>query len=165
MQKSTYRRRAAAIAALVTTATLVVARPACALEGFARFAGDWRGTGFIMMEDGTREAIRCKAGYAVRPDGEALNIDMNCASDSYRVHILTQVIADGPEFSGSWQETTRQAQGTVTGRISVSGDLAANLHAMGVDIQLAAHTNGRQQAIKLRAQGTDVHNVTIDLHR
>lgn len=165
MPKNTSRRHAATTTSLFAMVMMGIAHPAFASDGFTRFAGSWRGGGSIMMDDGSHEAIRCKASYAVRPDGETLNIDMNCANDSFRVHILTQVAADGPDFSGSWQETTRQAQGTVTGHVSDSGEMAADLQAMGVAIQLVARTDGRQQAITLRAQGTDVRDVTIRLHR
>lgn len=165
MQKNMLRRDAAKIVSICAIVVMGGAHPACASEGFTRFAGYWRGNGSIVMDDGSREPIRCKAVYAVRPDGEALNIDMNCASDSYSVHILTQVAADGSDFSGSWQETTRQAQGTVMGHISDSGDMSANLQTVGVSLKLAAHTYGARQSIIIRAQGTDVRNVSIDLHR
>lgn len=138
---------------------------AWAASAFAGFAGAWRGTGSIALGDGSREALRCKASYGIRGDGDALSLDVECASDSYRVHIVSDVTAQGRQFSGSWQETTRQAQGTVTGSIPQPGEMQASFVALGVEIQLAARTTGRRQAITLRSQGTDVKGVDLVLKR
>ena len=88
------------------------------------------------MTDGSQEKIRCKASYSVGPSGEALNINVNCASDSYRVNIISNVVADGTSFSGTWRETTRQADGKVTGRVPAPGELQASLDGTGFGIQL-----------------------------
>ena len=165
MRKTSSVPHSAAIASLSAAAMVSLAHPAFASDGFSRFAGNWSGRGSIVMADGSREPIRCKAAYAMRPDAEAMNIDMNCGSDSYRVHVLTQLTADGTGFSGAWQETTRQAEGTVTGRLSKSGDMTADLQAIGVSIRLSARADGRRQAIRLQVQGTDVQDVVIDLQR
>ena len=151
---------AGAAAMLLSTLT-----PALAAGPFAGFAGEWSGSGDISMTDGSQEKIRCKASYSVGPSGEALNINVNCASDSYRVNIISNVVAQGTSFSGTWRETTRQADGTVTGRIPSPGELQASLDGTGFGIQLAATTNGKQQAVTIQAEGTDVKSVKISLRK
>ena len=161
---SPMKRVMSAGAAAIVLSTLALA-PAVAAGPFAGFAGEWTGGGDIAMTDGSQEKIRCKASYSVGPSGEALNINVNCASDSYRVNIISNVVAQGTSFSGTWRETTRQADGRVTGSIPAPGELQANLDGTGFGIQLAATTNGKQQAVTIQAEGTDVKSVKISLRK
>ena len=153
---------AGALACLLSTASFT---PAVAAGLFVGFAGEWTGSGDIAMTDGSQEKIRCKASYSVGPTGVALNINVNCASDSYRVNIISNVVAEGSSFEGTWRETTRQADGKVTGRVPAPGELQASLDGTGFGIQLAATTNGKQQAVTIQAEGTDVKSVKISLHK
>ncbi len=154
-----------AAGALATLLSTIALTPAVAAGPFTGFAGEWSGGGDISMTDGSQEKIRCKASYSVGPSGEALNINVNCASDSYRVNIISNVVAQGTSFSGTWRETTRQADGKVTGRVPAPGELQASLDGTGFGIQLAATTNGKQQAVTIQAEGTDVKSVKISLHK
>ena len=151
--------------AATTLLSTVALTPAVAAGPFVGFSGEWTGGGEISMSNGSREKIRCKASYSVGPSGEALNINVNCASDSYRVNIISNVVAEGMSFSGTWRETTRQAEGKVTGRVPTPGKLQASLDRTGFGIQLAATTNGKRQAVTIQADGTDVKTVNISLHR
>ena len=153
---------AGATTVLLSTVALT---PAIAGGPFTGFAGEWTGGGDIAMTDGSQEKIRCKASYSVGPSGEALNINVNCASDSYRVNIISNVVAQGTSFSGTWRETTRQADGRITGSVTRPGELQASLDGTGFGIQLAATTNGKQQAVTIQAEGTDVKSVKISLHK
>jgi hypothetical protein len=141
------------------------AAPAFAAGPFTGFPGEWTGTGDVTMSDGSRDKIRCKASYSVGPSGEALNINVNCASDSYRVNIISNVVAQGNSFSGTWRETTRQVNGDVTGRVPAQGEYQASLQGTGFGIELAATSNGKVQAITINSQGTDVQSVKISLRK
>ncbi len=154
----------AAVAIAATISSTPIA-PAWAAGPFAGFDGEWSGNGDIAMTDGSREKIRCKASYSVGPSGEALHISMNCASDSYRVNIISNVVAQGNDFQGTWRETTRQVDGQVTGHVPQPGEFQASLNGTGFSIQLAATSNGRQQAVTIQSQGTDVQTVKISLRR
>ena len=115
------------------------------------------------MTDGTRETIRCKARYKIGSGGEALGINVLCASDSYRVHILSHVVVQGETFSGSWQETTRQISGNLTG--DIPAPYQASLQTLGGGLELGARTNGRQQAITITSQGSDIAGADIVLRK
>lgn len=128
---------------------------------FAGFGGSWRGGGDVTLADGSREAIRCKAAYGVRGDGDALSVDIDCASDSYRVHIIANAVAQGDGFAGSWQETTRGIGGTVTGRVPASGEMRATFETMGGGFQLSARVGGRRQVVEITSQGSDIRAVGI----
>ena len=155
-----------AICPLSALAILVaLASPTSAAGPFADFAGAWTGTGTITTTDGAQEAIRCRATYAVKSGGDALGINVNCASDSYRVDIVSDVVAQDGALSGSWQETTRQIQGDVTGHIPSPDTFQASLQTPGGGIQLGARTNGKQQAITITSQGSDIRGANITLRK
>ena len=141
------------------------AAPAFAAGPFTGFPGEWTGSGDVTMADGSHDRIKCKASYSTGPSGQALNINVNCASDSYRVNIISNVVAQGNQFSGTWRETTRQVSGDVTGRVPGPGEYQASLSGTGFGLELAATSNGKIQAITINAQGTDVQSVKISLRR
>ena len=149
------------LAVLLTSA----AAPAFAAGPFMGFPGEWGGTGDVTMADGSRDKIKCKASYSVGPSGDAMNINVNCASDSYRVNIISNIVAQGEGFSGTWRETTRQVSGDVTGRVPAPGQYQASLQGTGFGLELAATSNGKVQAITITSQGTDVQSVKISLRR
>ena len=155
-------RRGACLPALV--GFLALSAPALAASPFAGFTGNWKGSGSIQT-DGGQEAITCKARYTTAAGDSTLNIDVNCASDSYRVNIVSNVVAQGDRFTGSWQETTRQLSGDVSGRIPEPNTFQASLETVGGGLQLGARTNGKRQAITITSQGSEIHGATITLKR
>ena len=146
------------------SAALLVPAPA-ASSPFAAFPGEWTGSGDVTMSDGSRDRIKCKASYSIGPSGQALNINVNCASDSYRVNIISNVVAEGSAFTGTWRETTRQVSGDVTGKVPRAGEYQASLSGTGFGLELAATSNGKVQAITINSHGTDVQSVKISLRR
>ncbi len=155
----------AAAAGLIATALAAASTPAFAAGPFSGFAGTWKGGGTVSMTDGSRESIRCKARYKIGSDGGALAINVLCASDSYRVHILSTVAVEGETLSGSWQETTRQLSGSLTGEIPAPDTYQASLQTVGGGLQLGARTNGTQQAITITSQGSDIAGASILLRK
>ncbi len=159
------RRFGAAVpaAALLFAATISQAQNAAP---FAGFAGSWMGGGDISMADGSQEKIRCKAEYSVPPSGEALHISINCASDSYKVQVVSNVVAGGDgSLSGTWKELTRQAEGSVSGRIAGPGQIQASLEGTVYGIQMSLTTRGNLQAVAIKSQGTDVQSVRIQMRK
>ena len=53
----------------------------------------------------------------------------NCASDSYRFDLTTNVTASGSTLSGIWSETSRNVNGTLGGKIN-GGDIDALVEAL-----------------------------------
>ena len=100
------------------------------------------------------------------PSGEKLHISMNCASDSFKVQVISNVVADGNGgLSGVWRETTRQGEGSVSGQVVGPGQISASLDGTAYGIQLTVNTKGNQQSVAIQAQGTDVQSVRISLRR
>ena len=151
------------VAALLALPTLVV--PALASGPLTGFSGRWKGGGVVTTADGARESLRCRATYSASPSGDALDVDVNCASDSYRVNLVGSLVDRDGALSGSWQETTRQVGGEVTGEVPRPNTLRASLQALGGGLEIGARTDGRRQTINIVVQGSDIRGVDITLKR
>lgn len=131
---------------------------------FAAFAGSWTGGGTITTTGGT-ERIRCRASYAVGGGGTTLKQDLDCASDSYKVVIASNLTYEGGRVSGSWTEATRSAIGNLSGQAtpdSIRGTISGPGFSAGVGVGI----RGREQSLTITPQGaTDIRNVTITLHK
>jgi hypothetical protein len=135
-----------------------------AVSPFVGFAGNWRGEGRVVGTNGNSEPIRCRATYAVSPDGWNLTQALVCASDSYRFDIRSNVVSDGQTVRGSWDETTRNATGNLTGRVNGSL-IESTVQGLGFSASLAVRTVGRKQVVSIVPQGADVTKVDITLTR
>ena len=117
------------------------------------------------MTNGGAERIRCKATYVVNATGKAVQQTLRCASDSYRLEISSNVIAEGGSLSGSWTEATRGVSGNISGRAS-SSEIVANVTGDGFAARLDVRTNGDKQSVTIRPQGgTDIAAVSIGLRK
>lgn len=131
--------------------------PAVALSGpFARFHGDWSGSGIIRVkgEDNkqTTERVRCSAAYRQRGNND-VNLKLVCKSDSYNLDLTGQFAADGSNHvSGEWTEHTRGVGGGVTGRIRGSR-LLVHADSPALNANLSMVTHGRRQSVRLKAAG------------
>ena len=129
-------------------------------------AGYWTGAGIISMKNGTHERIRCRGSYAISEAGDALNQSLLCASDSYKFNVKSNVseAADGV-LSGSWAETTRSANGQLSGRVAGS-HIVANVQGVGFTAAISIVTHGRSQSVAITPSGgTDVVGVTVSMHK
>jgi hypothetical protein len=128
-------------------------------------SGHWSGAGTVTLSNGATERIRCKAAYAVNATGKAVQQTLRCASDSYRVEIISNVISEGGSLFGSWAEATRGVSGNVSGRAS-DAEIVANLASAGFTARLDVRTQGDKQSVTIRPQGSsDVTSVSIALRK
>jgi hypothetical protein len=156
--------RAFGCAVVVAGLTLAVA-PAFAQTGpFAPLAGTWSGEGTITTSNGGGERIRCRAKYTVAEGGRAFQQALTCASDSYKVEISSNVETDGQKVTGTWSEATRGVSGSLSGRIS-GPNISAMVEAQGFQAGIAVNTRGRSQSINIKPGGTEITDVTVNLHK
>lgn len=135
-----------------------------ASKPFAGMAGVWSGKGSISLADGGKEAIRCRATYAVRGDGEALQQTLRCASDSYKFELSSNVVASGGKLTGTWSEATRNINGEVQGSTS-GGRFQVVVSAGNFTADLSLTTRGNAQSVVIRSEGTEFRQATINLVR
>jgi hypothetical protein len=118
---------------------------------FAGMAGNWSGGGTVMLDDGSSERIRCRAGYAVGGGGSGLNLSLACASDSYKFDLRANVIADRGALSGTWSESSRGVNGNLEGR-AADGTFQVIASAPGFNSNITLTTRGNRQSVVIRAE-------------
>jgi hypothetical protein len=131
---------------------------------FASLSGNWHGSGRVTATNGTSERISCRATYTVSPDGINLSQSLVCASDSYRFDIRASVFSDGQSLTGTWQETTRNASGNLTGQID-GGSIETTVSGPGFTAGLSLKTSSHKQVVSIRPQGMEIAKVDITLTR
>ena len=147
----------AVVAALVlsTSAGHAQSRP------FAGFDGAWSGTGTVSLSDGTTEHIRCKAHYKVSATGTGLKQDLECASDSYKFELTSDVTSQGDRISGNWSEATRKVFGQLDGTAG-GGQIDVFVEANGFAATLVLRTNGNKQTVEISSKG-EIRGVNITM--
>jgi hypothetical protein len=149
-------------AALIASATQAGAQAARSV--FAGYAGSWSGGGTISTAGGAVERLRCTAGCRVEEGGATLVQNLNCASDSYKFDLRTQIEAAGTEITGRWFEATRNAQGAISGRVS-GGRVEGTVTGAGFAAEFVLRERANRQQIVIRAQGGDVAEISAELAR
>jgi hypothetical protein len=131
---------------------------------FAAMAGSWSGGGILNTTDGGQEQLRCRASYNVGGTGTELRLSLRCASDSYNFDLAGDVQYRGGVISGSWNETSRNASGTISGR-AAGGRIEAFARGDSFSADLSLTTHGDRQTVSIRPQGTSITAVSLALDR
>ncbi len=140
------------------------AAQAVMMSPFRAMAGSWVGGGTLSMDNGEQERLRCRAAYNVAGGGEALRLNIRCASPSYNFDLASDVQARGSEISGSWSEASRNASGSISGR--AAGDhIEAAAQGQNFGANLSLTTRGNRQSITIRPAGTEIRAVSLALER
>ena len=139
--------------------------PVQAAEGpFGSFSGSWTGGGTVTVKNGGKERLRCKAHYEVSGGGDSLAQNLTCASDSYTFNVVSNVKASGGAISGTWQETSRGANGQIVGKIDPK-QISATVEGLGFTAGIAIAARGGKQSVNIRPTGTDITDVSVTLSK
>jgi hypothetical protein len=153
-----------AVMAGLAACHLLAATPVLAQSApFAGLSGAWSGSGTIMLADGSKERLRCRASYRVSASDNALQQSLRCASDSYKFELSSDVVSDGGRVSGNWSETSRGISGSLQGRAS-GGRIAVAVESPMFSANLTLTTTGNKQSVSIVSQG-DIRNVSIAMVR
>lgn len=165
------KRSALLPAALLFTAIVALApsasnaqRPDVIARPFEGMAGSWSGTGTVTFGTGQKERIRCKVNYDVGENGNRVEQELRCASDSYKFEMNADISYNGGFISGRWNEFTRRQTGTISGRAS-TGLIEALAETGGFSAFFTMATRGNQQSVKIKSESHDISDVTITLTR
>src|SRR5258708_37937783 len=140
------------------------ATQAAVLSPFAAMAGSWSGGGVLNTTDGNQERLRCRASYDVDGTGEALRLNLRCASESSNFDLESEVEYRGGAISGQWSEASRNASGTISGR--AAGDrIEAAARGDNFSAGLSLTTRGNRQTVSIRPQGTNITAVSLEMAR
>jgi hypothetical protein len=155
-----------AILAAGVGAALMLSAPAGRAQSaapFAGFDGAWSGTGTVSLSDGSTEHIRCKAEYKVNPNGMNLKQKLDCASDSYKFDLTSDVTSNGDRISGNWSEKSRNIFGNLQGTAG-GGQIEVFVEANGFAANLTLRTNGNRQTVQISSKG-EIRGVNITMVR
>src|SRR6202045_5198208 len=128
---------------------------------FAGFDGAWTGTGTVSLSDGSTEHIRCKANYKVNGNGLGLKQSLDCASDSYKFDLSSDVTSQGDRISGNWSEASRNIFGNLQGTAG-GGRTGAFVEASGFAASLTLRTSGNRQTVQISSKG-EIRGVNITM--
>ena len=128
---------------------------------FAGFDGAWTGTGTVALSDGSTERIRCKANYKVNGTGMGLKQKLDCASDSYKFDLTSDVTSNGERISGNWSEASRNIFGNLQGTAG-GGQIDVFVEANGFAATLVLRTNGNKQTVEISSKG-EIRGVNITM--
>src|SRR5262249_7242832 len=110
-------RSSIVMAGLLAASLGVAASPTlAAMSPFRAIARSLSCRGTISLAHGEQERRRCRASYDVGGTGDALNLNLKCASASYNFDLTSQAEYRGGAISGSWTEASRNASGSLSGR-------------------------------------------------
>lgn len=126
-------------------------------------AGSWKGGGTVRFEGGKSERLSCRGHYKLSSAGSALGIAIRCASSSAKFDLRSALAYGGGRVSGTWEERTFNASGSVSGRAS-SGRLNLAISGGLSGSMLVAFT-GSAQTVSINTTGTGLHGVSINLSR
>jgi hypothetical protein len=133
---------------------------------FAQLAGGWSGAGTIDLANGKHEPIKCRASYDVLETQNKLQLNIHCASQSYNFDLRASASYSGDAITGNWSEATRNAAGTLSGKVEGAGfQVVAKSQAFGATLNLV--TQGNKQSVTIRSQDekADVRGATITMQR
>ena len=133
---------------------------------FADLAGNWSGSGTIDLANGQHEPIKCRASYDVLKEQNKLQLNIRCASESYKFELLSSAAYSGDTITGNWSESTRNAAGTLSGKVEGSGfSVVAKGPSFSANLDLV--TRGDQQSVTIRSRDakTEVRGATITMQR
>jgi len=157
---------AASLAAFALAFVLLAAPPARAQATgpFDVLAGSWLGTGTVNTSDGLHERVKCLAKYVPEKAGNSLQLDLRCASDSYKVEFTSSIAQSGGSLSGNWFERTRRVGGSISGKANGN---QFNVRATGETFTalLNVTTQGTHQTFSMDSPGAYVPHFSIALNR
>ena len=130
---------------------------------FAGFEGSWGGNGTVALSDGTIERIRCKADYKINGTGLSLKQNLNCASDSYKFVLSSDVTSYGDRISGNWSEKSRNIFGNLQGTAG-GGQIDVFVEAAGFAANLTLRTTGNRQTVQISSKG-EIRGVNITMSK
>ena len=131
---------------------------------FSAFEGNWTGTGTVSVTNGSKERLRCRAHYNVGGGGSTMTQNLTCASDSYKFNVVSNVKSDGSSIDGDWTETSRNASGHITGKITPT-QISAFVRGLGFTASIGIAARSGRQSVTMSPTGTDISNVSVTMSK
>ncbi|CAN0390326.1 unnamed protein product, partial [Phaeothamnion confervicola] len=131
------------------TAATATPVPARAEGTISNLAGSWSGGGQLRLDDGRTERLSCRANYSPRDGGSGLGMSIRCASQSYKIELRSSMRVDSGRVSGTWEERSFNAGGSLSGR-STSGQLSVSFIG-SMSGSLSVSYGGSSQRVSIKS--------------
>ena len=116
-----------------------------------------------LQGDGRTERLTCRANYSPRDGGAGLGMSIRCASPSYKIELRSSMKVDGSRVSGSWEERSFNAGGSLSGR-SAAGHLSVSFSG-SMNGSLSVSYGGSSQRVSIKSSGAGFTQVALNLSR
>jgi hypothetical protein len=160
----TLRRPSGPLGLVVLLAGSLQFAGAAPQDVFGSMSGFWIGPGRIEFDAGTSEALLCRAYYTTPHQIERLSIVLRCASPSQKIELRAQLVANGPDLTGTWEERTYNASGTVTGQAK-DQQISLSIDGGGFTATMQVIQDEGQQTVSITTQGVGFKTVSVSLSR
>lgn len=158
-----HHRSVTLLGALAGLAAIATAVPASAENALSGLAGNWSGGGQIRLSDGRSERLSCRAYYTPRDGGAGMGVALRCASTSYKLEFRSSIRLDGNRVSGTWEERSFNAGGSVSGSASNG---ALNMAFSGtLSGSMSVSYGGSSQRVSINTGGGGLSSVSLSLSR
>lgn len=155
--------RKPALLAGCLAASLSLAVSPLAQAQVSTLAGVWAGGGQVKLDDGRTERVSCRAYYTPRDSGSGLGLALRCASPSYKIELRSSLKIEGGTVSGSWEERSFNASGSISGtssgntlNLSFSGTLSGSM---------VVNTSGASQRVSITSASGGLSRVSLSLSK
>ncbi len=126
-------------------------------------AGSWRGSGNMLFEDGTSEAINCNGYYRA---GTNMSVVIRCKGSESKFELRSKLLkSEGDKVSGVWEERTYNASGEASGtaapgklNVQFGGSLAGRL-------DLTFTPTSQSVSVTIDTKGTGLQGARVSLSR
>ena len=155
-----------ALLAALTGATVLadgISRSVAAASPFGTLAGTWSGRGKATFDNGETEALKCNAYYRSLAGGNQLGLAIRCASASAKIELRANLAYAGGSVSGTWEERTYNATGTVSGSASANAIRLVFTGPIGGSMTMS-HSRTSQQ-VSITSSGSSLRNVSMSLSK
>ena len=129
---------------------------------FDSLLGTWTGSGKLVLQGGQWENIKCNAYYT--GGGSELRLAVRCASASYKVEIRSKLTRAGDKISGTWEERTYNAAGSVSGR-TLGNRLRFSISNGGFSGSMSVSYGSPEQSVSISTAGINLKSVNMTLSR
>jgi hypothetical protein len=163
--------KALPLGALLFTALLVLPAESAPPKGssgnpFDQLKGYWTGGGTVSPVNGNPEKVSCRVTYNVA--GSAVSQNLRCAGTDYKINTSTKLTYNNGKISGSWNESTYDASGGVTGTAK-GNTVHARLTGDKFSGRMSISISGKRHSINIvqqdRRSGAYRLVATVSLHR
>ena len=162
LRMDTLRAAAIALIALAAGGPAATAEADSASDAIRNLAGRWSGNGWVELNGGSRERLKCVVTYFVRSGGSALEQNLRCASTSYKIDAKGQLAVAGNALSGTWTENSYSTTGTVEGQVRTGGfNVVINGPSFSARMSVASGSNS--QRLNITPVGLSVSKISVEL--